>query len=380
MPRIGIVAGEASGDLLGSDLISALKAENAEIKFIGIGGESMKKAGCECIYPVDKLAVMGISEVFSNFIEILKIRHHLERIFLADPPDLFIGIDAPDFNFPLEKKLRQSGIKTVHYVSPSIWAWREYRLKSIAKSVDMMLTLFPFEPAYYQKCGIPVTFTGHPLAKKISPVTDKKAARLSLGLPVEEKILAIMPGSRTSELKKLVKPFLQAAALCREQVPNLVIISNLVRKEDKEYVESQSRLISPELDIRFYSGQSLEVMAAADAVLLASGTAALEAMLLKRPMVVAYKVNWLTYQLAKRLIRLPYVSLPNVLAGRKIVPECLQKDCEPEILCNEIIKFFKNSNLVKELDIEFRKLHENIQPSSDNLIARVILGMIDGKN
>lgn len=377
MIRIGIVAGEASGDLLGSELISALKLENADIKFTGIGGDNMKKAGCDCIYSIDSLSVMGISEIFSRYFDLLKIRKNIKNLYLENPPDLFIGIDAPDFNFSLERMLRQAGIKTLHYVSPSIWAWREYRLKSIARSVDMMLTVFPFEPVLYRKYGIPVNFVGHPLANKIDLKTDKHIKRQELGLPEDSKLVAILPGSRSSELKKLTIPFLQTASLCHKQVGQLHFICNLVREDDKKYVESLARQLTPDIDITFYTGRSLDVMGAADVVLLASGTAALEAMLLKRPMVVAYKVSWLTYQLAKRLIYLPYVSLPNVLAGRKIVPEYLQDQCTPDNMSKEIIRLFENKKMVEELESEFTRIHENIRPPSDNTIAKIILGLIN---
>ena len=380
MSRIGIVAGEASGDLLGGDLITDLKAGNPEIEFSGIGGEKMVNAGCKCIYPVEKLAVMGISEIFGRYFELLRIRSNIRNYFLANPPDLFIGIDAPDFNFPLEKELRKSGIKTVHYVSPSIWAWREYRLAKISKCIDLMMTLFPFEPAYYEKYAIPVRFVGHPLAQKISMVTDKQEKRQKLGLPGNRKIIAVLPGSRKGELEKLVTPFLQAINICHDRIDNLLVVFNLVNEEHKKQVELQARQISPGININFYSGQSLDVMGAADVVLLASGTAALEAMLLKRPMVVAYKVNWITYQLVKRLIRLPYVSLPNVLAGRKLVPECLQQDCQAENLGREIIKLFNEPERTKELENEFRHLHECIIPTPENSAASVIRSLLSERN
>lgn len=375
MIRIGIVAGEASGDLLGGELISALKSENADIEFTGIGGENMKMAGCNCLYSSDSLSVMGISEVFSRYFDLIKIRKNIIRYFLDNPPDLFIGIDSPDFNFQIERKLRHVGIKTIHYVSPSIWAWREYRLKSIAKSADLMLTLFPFEVVFYKKYGIPVESVGHPLADKIGTETDKHDKRKELGLPDNTNIIAILPGSRASELKKLAVPFLQTAKLCHEQMENLCFVVNLVNEDDKKYVEAIARQVSPNISLSFYTGRPWDVMGAADVVLLASGTAALEAMLLKRPMVVAYKVNWLTYQLAKRLVRLPYVSLPNVLAGRMLVPEYLQDECRPEIMSKELIRLLKDKKNVDELKTEFRRIHENIRPSSGNTIAKVILGL-----
>lgn len=372
MPRIGIVAGEASGDVLGGDLISALRDRNPHIRFAGIGGEHMKHAGCECLYPVEKLSVMGLTEVFGRFFELLGIRSALKKIFLDDPPDLFVGIDAPDFNFPLERALRRTGIKTVHYVSPSIWAWREYRMKSIAKSVDLMLTLFPFEPPFYDKYGIPVRFAGHPLANKIALDTDRFSMRKELDLPDDKKIVAILPGSRAAELEKLAVPFLQTAALCHKQRPDLLFISNLVSDDDRKYIETLAGNVAADIDIRCFSGRSLTVMGAADVVLLASGTAALEAMLLKRPMVVGYQVNWLTWQLAKRLVRTPYVSLPNILARKQLVPECLQHDCCPENLGREILYWLENEKQVAALEREFTQIHTAIRSIPGHSAADII--------
>jgi len=317
MLRIGIIAGETSGDLLGADLINAIRKFHSDIEVIGIGGERLIEAGCQSLYPIERLAVMGISEVFTRYYELLNIRHKIKQYFIENPPDVFVGVDAPDFNFPLEKALRSSGIKTIHYVSPSIWAWREYRLKSIAQSVDLMLTLFPFEPPYYEKYGIPVKFIGHPLAKKINIKMDKSAARTRLHLPLDKNIIAIMPGSRYSELNRMIVPFLRTADWCIKRTNNLHFVANLVNEDAKRIFMEKMEEFTPEIQISIYTGQSLDVMEAADVILLASGTVSLEAMLLNRPMVVAYKVSWLTYQIAKRLIRIPYVSLPNILAGRQ---------------------------------------------------------------
>lgn len=358
--------------MLGGDLISALRHRNPHIRFAGIGGEHMKHAGCECLYPVEKLSVMGITEVFGRFFELLGIRSALKKIFLDDPPDLFVGIDAPDFNFPLERALRRTGIKTVHYVSPSIWAWREYRMKSIAKSVDLMLTLFPFEPLFYDKYGIPVRFVGHPLANKIALDTDRFSMRKELDLPDDKKIVAILPGSRAAELEKLAVPFLQSAALCHKQQPDLLFISNLVSDDDRKYIETLAGNVAADIEIRCFSGRSLTVMGAADVVLLASGTAALEAMLLKRPMVVGYQVNWLTWQLAKRLVRTPYVSLPNILARKQLVPECLQHDCRPENLGREILHWLENEKQVAELEREFTQIHTAIRSIPGHTAADII--------
>jgi lipid-A-disaccharide synthase len=377
MLRIGIIAGEVSGDMLASDLINALKKRRADIEVTGIGGSGLRDAGCILLYPMQKLAVMGIAEVLGRFPEILKIRRDVRDYFLANPPDIFIGVDAPDFNFPLERALRGAGIKTIHYVSPSIWAWRAYRLRSIARSVDMMLTVFPFENTWYEKHNIPVCFVGHPLARKIAMHTDKTQARKKLGLAEDKIVIAILPGSRTSELEKHIGPFLQAAEWCRQRMENLHFISSLLDENATISCRDHAAMIVPQVELTAYTGRSLEVMAAADVVLLASGTAALEAMLLKRPMVVGHKVNWLTYQLAKRLVRIPWVSLPNILAGRKLVPECLQDDCTPEHLGSEILNWLQHPERVAKLVEEFTGLHRLIRTGSDDVLANAVLRVLD---
>ena len=376
MLRIGIVAGEASGDFLGNHLITSLKNIDSGIEIIGIGGKLMESAGCKCIYPVEKLSVMGISEIFSKFTELVSIRAHIKKIFLEHSLDVFIGIDAPDFNFPLEKALKKHGIRTIHYVSPSVWAWREYRMKSIAKCTDLMLTLFPFEVSLYEKHGIAARFVGHPLANTIPMVSDRHTARIKLDLPDNKPIIALFPGSRPAELHKLVIPFLKTAIWCRNKLENIHFICNLVNESDCEYVRAWVQKITPDISMSLYTGKSLTVMAAADVILLASGTASLEAMLVKRPMVVAYKVNWLTYQVAKRLVRIPYVSLPNLLAGRKIVMECLQDNCKPEIMGNELISLLNDNNRVSDLAVKFGILHKKITARPDDNIANVVLDFV----
>lgn len=377
MLHIGIVAGEISGDILGADLISSIIKQRPDAVITGVGGEQLKKTGCQLLYPLDRLAVMGISEVFGRYFELLKLRRSIRDYFIANPPDVFIGVDAPDFNLPLERMLREHGIKTIHYVSPSVWAWREYRLRAIARSVDLMLILFPFEKSCYEQRGIPVCFTGHPLARKTALLPDRMGARQRLGLAADKTMIAIMPGSRKNELERHVKPFLEALNLCNQQLENLCFASSLADAEARSYVEYMAGIIAPALQLSVYTDQAHDVMEAADVILLASGTVALEAMLLKRPMVVAYKVNWLTCQLAKRLLRVPYVSLPNLLAGRLIVPECLQQECTPEILTRELLNWLRHRDRIDELAREFTVLHLALQADTDELPANAVLHVID---
>jgi lipid-A-disaccharide synthase len=377
MLRIGIVAGEESGDLLGANLIEAVKEKISDVEIVGIGGDHLTKAGCKTLYPMEKLSVMGIVEVCSRYFELLSIRNDLKKYFLDNPPDVFIGVDAPDFNFSLERALRKAGIKTVHYVSPSIWAWREYRLKMIAHSVDLMLTLFPFEVDYYTPNNIQAVFVGHPLAEKINFKTDKNAARDRLALPTDKRIIAIMPGSRKNELDKLAEPFIHTAARCKAKKDDLYFIAGLTNDNMGQIFSTKLKQIAPNFTVKVITGKSLDVMEAADVILLASGTVALEAMLLKRPMVVAYKLNIITYEIAKRLVRIPYISLPNILAKEIIVPECLQSQCTPELLCDELMKWIDNERLVNQLEQKFLEIHQKIRAPSRQLVRTAILDLIN---
>jgi lipid-A-disaccharide synthase len=378
MIRIGIVAGETSGDMLGANLIRAIKNEYSEIEVVGIGGEQLTDIGCKSLYPMERLSVMGIVEVFHRLFDLMLIRHQLKKYFISNPPDIFIGIDSPDFNLPLEHTLHKAGIKTLHYVSPSVWAWREGRLKTITKSVDLMFALFPFEVPFYEKNNIPVMFVGHPLAEKINMQTDKFSARERLSLPQNKKIVAIMPGSRNSEMKKLIEPFIKTAAWCNKNMDDTHFITGLIDEHSEKLFSSNLEELAPDLSISLYIGRSLDVMAAADVILLASGTITLEAMLLKRPMVVAYKLNWITYQVAKRMVKVPYISLPNLLAGRQVVPECLQERCVPEIMGPEVLKWLKNDESVNDLEDIFRGIHQNMKVPESSKIADAVLNLVNG--
>ena len=377
MLRIGIVAGEESGDMLGASLIEELKGTSIDIELTGIGGKKLIELGCNSLYPIEKLSVMGLIEVVRHYFELLTIRNDLKNNFLKNPPDLFIGVDAPDFNFSLERTLRRAGIKTIHYVSPSIWAWREYRLKKISESVDLLLTLFPFEVEYYSKKNIPAVFVGHPLAEKIKLKSDKIAARKKLGIPNEKQVIAIMPGSRPNEIKCHTKPFVLAAEKCRDNINDLQIIAGLTNEKMAALFKSRMKQSASELPVTIITGQAQDVMESADVILLASGTVALEAMLLKRPMVVAYKLNRITYEVAKRMVNIPYVSLPNILAGHKLVPECLQKDCNPENLYTELMNWMDNQESVSRLEQTFLELHKKLIPPSRNIASDAVLKLIN---
>ncbi len=370
--HIGIVAGELSGDLLGGSLIRTLREcyPNAQIE--GVGGQHMLAAGFDTYYPLETLSVMGLVEVIKHFRRIKQCRDQLRDHFLASPPDVFVGIDAPDFNLGLERILKQTGIPTVHYVSPSVWAWRQYRLPKIAQACDLMLTLFPFEAEYYQQHQIPVKFVGHPLADEIPLHIDSQIARQRLNL--EDKTwIALLPGSRVQEVEKLGTLFLQTAQWLIDREKNLNFIVPLANSKIKSLFLQQ--LAEFDLPIKLVDGQSREVMTVADVILMASGTATLEAMLLKKPMVVAYRLAPATYWLAKKLVKVPYFSLPNLLAKRSIVPEFLQHEATAENLGKAILFWLEHPNQADQLTTIFTDLHQSLRQSASHQAAQGILSL-----
>jgi len=375
--RIGIIAGELSGDILGAGLIHALRTEHPDIIIEGLCGPQMIQAGCLSHYPLETLSVMGLVEVLKHYPQLKKCRTHLRNHFLQHPPDVFIGIDAPDFNLGLEHALKAAGIPTIHYVSPSVWAWRQYRLRKIAAACDLMLTLFPFEADYYQQHNIPVRFVGHPLADDIPLQTDQIAARTHLGLPLQGILIALLPGSRYQEVHQLGKPFLQTAQWLLTQRPDLHFIGPIANAHLKTQFNQQIAEVAKDLPLTLLDGQSQQAMAAADIILMASGTATLEAMLLKRPMVVAYRLAQLTYWLAKHLVHIPHFSLPNLLAQEKIVPEFLQHQVTPENLGTAILHWLDNPNQIKTVQNHFTALHHSLQRQANQQAAEAVLSLIN---
>lgn len=355
MIRIGIVAGEASGDILGAGLIAAIKKIHPDAVFEGIGGEKMNALGCESLFALERLSVMGITEPLKRLPEILRMRKTLLTHFAKNPIDVFVGIDAPAFNIGLELRLKKMGIKTVHYVSPSVWAWRKNRIHKIAKAVDKMLTLFPFETGIYEEHNVPCCFVGHPLADAISPSVDKVYAKQALGFNADDTLVAIMPGSRSSELALLAEPFFKAALLCHAEKSSMHFVAPVINEAHRVVIEKCQKKIAPDLPVRFLVGKSREAMAAANCVLLASGTATLEAMLLKCPMVVAYRMSAVTFAIAKRLVKTPFIALPNILAERKLVPEFIQDEVSPESLSASIMALVSEAS--PALLDEFDRLH-----------------------
>ncbi len=330
--RIGLIAGEHSGDILGADLIRALKQRFPDAEFYGIGGERMRAQGFTAVFDMEELAVMGIVEVLGRLPRLLQVRREILAHFQQHKPDVFIGIDAPDFNLPVELKLKQAGIKTIQYVSPSVWAWRQKRIFKIEKATNLVLALLPFEKAFYDKFAVPCAFVGHTLADQMPVEPDKIAFKTALGFSADQPLLALMPGSRTNEIKLLAPDFFRAAAALQQQMPGLQLVCNMVTAQKADLYQQIKAQVAPDLNVKLLIGQAREVLTAADAVYIASGTATLEAMLAKTPMVVAYKTNWLTYQIARRMVKLKHFSLPNLLADKALVPELLQDAVTVEAL------------------------------------------------
>ncbi len=374
---VGIVAGEASGDLLGSHLISALKSKRPELHFVGIGGPKMKAAGMEVLFPMEKLAVNGYFEVLRHYREIVGIRHKLRAHFLANKPDLFIGIDAPDFNLDLELVLKQNGIATVHYVSPSIWAWRGERINKIKRAVSKILCLFPHEPKLYQEAGVPVAFVGHPLADMLPEQPKRNEMRESMRIPLAAKVFALLPGSRQSEVRSLAETYIATAKIIMQSHPEARFLVPLVSRETRRIFEQALYDFDGEqLPFTLLFGHAQDAMIAADMVLVASGTATLECALLKRPMVITYRVSKVSWWLMKNKGYLPYVGLPNVLAGRFVVPELLQHDATPQNLAQALLNLLNDKGATAELEAIFMDMHHTLRQDTAQQAVAAILPML----
>lgn len=373
--RIGMLAGELSGDSLGAGLIAAIKKRHPDARFEGIGGPKMIAEGFHSLADLDRLAVMGFVEPLKRLPELLAIRRRIYKHFVANPPDVFLGIDSPGFNITLERKLRDAGIKTAHYVSPQIWAWRPERVHKIARAVDRMLTLFPFEQKFYAEHNVPVAFVGHYLADRLPIEPDQQAARKRLDIPADQKLIALLPGSRASEVALLGPDFIAAAEWCLARNPDLQFI--LPAANEARLAQLRPMLEGKDLPIKLILGQSHDAMCAADAVLMASGTTTLEALLLKRPMVVAYRFPRLSYAIYSRLVVIPHVSLPNILAGRELVPEILQDKVNAESLGAPLLEYFNKPEQAKALQAEFLSIHESLKCNADERAADALLTLIN---
>ncbi|WP_345781325.1 lipid-A-disaccharide synthase [Pseudoxanthomonas sp.] len=373
--RFALVAGEASGDALGADLIAQLKQRHPDAQFAGIGGDSMRAAGLDSWFDASELAVMGLAEVLRHLPRLLKLRKSLRQRVLDWQPDVFIGIDAPDFNLAVERWLKTRGLRTVHYVSPSVWAWREKRAQKIGRSADLVLCLFPMEPQIYARHGIDARYVGHPMADALPLAPDRAAARTTLGLNPKTPVLAVLPGSRLGEINRLAVDFIEAARLVAEQVPHLQVVIPAANADCRAALEpllAASPFPSPRP--RLLTGLAREAMVASDVVLLASGTATLEAMLAKRPMVVGYKVAPLSAWIARALglLKVKRFALPNVLAGEDLAPELMQEDCTPQALSAALLHWLRDPEAVTALQPQYLKLHEQLRQDASARAADAI--------
>lgn len=370
--KVALVAGEASGDILGAGLMQALRGHYPNIEFIGVGGPLMEAQGLTSYFPMERLAIMGLVEVLGRLPELLARRKRLISTLKAQQPDVFIGIDAPDFNLTIELQLRKAGIKTVHYVSPSVWAWRQKRVFKIREGCDLMLTLLPFEAQFYHKHQVPVLFVGHPLADSIAMQTDQQPAREQLGLPADSQVVALLPGSRGAEVAKLGALFVDTARYLLAEKPHLRFI--IPAANQARHAQLSAILADiPNLPISILDGQSQTALQACDAVLIASGTATLEAMLFKKPMVVAYKLAPASYWLLKKMVKSPYVSLPNLLAAEMLVPEFIQDAATPEALGEAVLEQLRDGSQQTQ---RFAQLHESLRCDASQRAAQGVLQLL----
>lgn len=378
MLKIGIVANEPSGDLLGAGVIREIRKRHPDAQFEGVGGPLMMAEGCHSLYSMERLSVMGLVEVLKHLPELLSIRRRLRKHFLQHPPDVFIGIDAPDFNLGLETKLKKSGIATVHYVSPTVWAWRPGRVAKIRAAVDLMLSIFPFEAEFLERHRVPVRYVGHPLADEIPLHNDRAAARTALGVADRPHVVALLPGSRVGEIESLSAIFIQAAQRLVERYPDAHFLVPLITRRTRTAFEAILNREAPDLPVTLVDGQARAVMVAADVVLTASGTATLEALLLKRAMVVAYRLNPLTYWIVKRfnLVRIPYVAMANLLTGEELAPEFIQDAATPEALAGALSELLESPQRVNDIQRRYTELHRTLQQDSSRKAAEAVLGLI----
>lgn len=382
MLRIALVAAEPSGDQLGAALMQALRKQHNEVEFVGIGGAAMQAEGLQGLFPMEQLSIMGLIEVLPHLFKLLRLRKALARQLIARRPDVFIGIDAPDFNLGLAGMLKRQGIATVQYVAPTVWAWKEGRVKTLRKSLDHVLCLFPFELQFLQQHGVNASYVGHPLADKLSLEPDRNSARDHLGLAAEDRVLALLPGSRLGEVERLTQTFLEAAQLLQNRIGPVRILVPLVNQLTKARFVALSTTYQDKLALQLLDGQAETAMTAADVVLLASGTATLQGLLCHRPMVVGYKVNALTYWLTRvlRLLKIPYVAMANLLAGEELAPEFLQYRCQPELLAHALQAFFIDPMRVQTIAKRYQDLHLALRCNAAASAASAVLALINQRS
>ena len=380
-PIIALVAGEVSGDILGAGLIRALKVKYPNARFVGIAGERMIAEGCETLVDMEEIAVMGLAEIVKHLPRLLKIRKMVVETMSAQKPDIFIGIDAPEFNLYVEDKLKVQGIKTVHYVSPSVWAWRQKRIYKIARATDLVLAFLPFEKAFYDRFNVPCRFVGHTMADSIPLKPNRHEACNVLNIDEKQRYMAILVGSRSAEVELLSEPFLQTALRLKEKFPDLKFLVPLINQKRRQQFEQFKARLAPNLDMILLDGNARQAMIVAEVTLLASGTAALECMLCKSPMVVGYRMKPLTYFLAKYLVKTPYISLPNLLADEMLVSEMIQEDCTAGKLTEKLIPYLEQDESAVQnrhvLIQRFTDLHQQIQCDADKQAAQAVIDLLE---
>lgn len=379
MLRIGIMAYEASADRLGEGLLKELRQRLGPVAFEGVVGERMQQLGCHNLFAPQGLAVMGLFEVLRHLPYLLRVRRQLRQHFLASRPDLFIGIDAPDFNLHLERRLRRQGIPTVHYVSPSFWAWRQGRVKLLTEATDLVLSIFPFEVEFLRQHGVNAHYVGHPLAHQIPLQVDQQTARKKLGLALEDRVLAVLPGSRSGEIKRLTVPFMQALHLVKQRHPQLRLLLPVPGPVQKAMVEQQLKSHDNALEICWVD-DSHQAMAAADLVLAASGTATIEALMHKRPMVVAYRLNPLSYAILSRLVKVRWIAMANLLAGEELAPEFVQQRCQPRLLADALISLLEDGPRRQRIAERYAEIHAELRLDSARLAADAVIELLSKQN
>jgi len=371
--HIGVVAGETSGDALAAGLIGALQQQRPDVRISGIGGPKMSSLGAENLYPMERISIMGLDGLMENLPAILKIRRHVKQHFNHQQIDAFVGVDVPDFNLGLELALRRQGIPTIHYVSPTVWAWRGYRIHKIRRAVDHMLTLFPFEASFYKQHDVPVTCVGHPMADAIPNSDQTSEARSALELNTNQKIIALLPGSRVREIEKMGLLFVEAAARLHQQQPGIHFLVPMASMETRQAFEKLCGEHCKDLSFDVLDGDAHQAIAASDAILVASGTAALETLLFGKPMVVAYRVSTMSYWFVRCFSQVKHYSMPNHLLPSPMVPEFIQNDATPDALANSLLDYLNNPHKVSELQHEFSKVHEQLHGGGSELAAKAVL-------
>ena len=377
--HVVLSVGEASGDLLAAGLMQALSARVPGVRFSGIAGPKMEALGCEAHMSMERLSVMGLVEVAGRYVEIIPKRRELAARFITERPDVFIGVDAPDFNLSLEKRLRRAGIPTVHYVSPSVWAWREYRVRKIRRAVDRLLLVFPFEASFYAHHGVPATFVGHHLADTIQGEIDRTCARQALGVDKTGPIVGLLPGSRMSEVSRLGPLLFSAAKWLARRIDSVAFMVPTVNDVIQQALQRMKQASSLKSPVHFVRDRSHQAMAACNVLIMASGTATLEAMLLRRPMVITYRTHPVTWSIGRHMLKLPYVGLPNILAGEMLVPELLQQRATASALGASALAFLASPERCAQLNARFERIHQTLKCDASQRAADAVLALISAK-